>query len=191
MEIDELKETISNLNNTINNLKESINLKDDQINTIKDSIKLKEDQIKTLDSSLNLKEEKIQDGVFENSNPTNKTYFILHKNRFKQSLPSYSSLHRTQKIPLLPSRKATVHSKWITLRYINSNIPFYKTSPSLRGGPDTDADLLVEHPSGESRRGNKEPACGTGAVLRLQKDVEHACRRNLPRAGADPYLRVR
>lgn len=59
MEIDELKESINNLNNTINNLKESINLKDDQINTIKDSMKLKEDQIKTLESSLNLKEDKI------------------------------------------------------------------------------------------------------------------------------------
>ncbi|MHA1257758.1 MAG: hypothetical protein ACTSPS_19405 [Promethearchaeota archaeon] len=59
MEIDELKESINNLNNTINNLKESINLKDDQINTIKDSLKLKEDQIKTLESSLNLKEDKI------------------------------------------------------------------------------------------------------------------------------------
>lgn len=59
MEIDELKETIDKLNNTISNLKESIILKDDQINTIKDSMRLKEDQIKTLESSLNLKEDKI------------------------------------------------------------------------------------------------------------------------------------
>ncbi len=60
MEVDELKGSINNLNNTINNLRDSINLKDDQIKIIKDSMNLKDNQIKTLESSLKFKEEKIE-----------------------------------------------------------------------------------------------------------------------------------
>jgi len=59
LEIDELKNKIKTLYDTINNLKDSVTLKDDQLSTMQSTLNLKDDQIKTLQNSLNLKEEKI------------------------------------------------------------------------------------------------------------------------------------
>ena len=59
LEIDELKNKIKTLYDTINNFKDSLTLKDDQLSTMQSTLILKDDQIKTLQNSLNLKEEKI------------------------------------------------------------------------------------------------------------------------------------